>query len=326
MRRTRSFLKPILRMRQLYRVSALAVFVLATTVTPVAAQSLQSVPYMVPGVSAFVFDSPSMGVRYEVSVWVPPTFKAEGGKQLPLLVVTDGNDAFNATLDAVRSLRNQGAIGDLMIASIGAPLALGEAVFTRRRVYEFSPPDWQMKDPFGEVVQQTCEKMKAAWAGPCTGGAQKFLAAINNELIAGLQTRFPVDTTQLGLVGVSAGGFFASYVIFQPGSRFTKYIISSPAMAYGDGEMDRQEARWAASHKDLKVGIYLASGSLEMSDPFLEGIGRIVSGQMRLASALTSRHYPGLRLQSDINPGLGHGDSYGTAVVRGLRFLYSVAP
>lgn len=70
-----------------------------------------------------------------------------------------------------------------------------------------------------------------------------------------MAARYPIDTTQLGLFGISAGGFFASWTIFQANSPFRKYIISSPAMAYGDGEIFRQEARYAAGHKDLLVGI-----------------------------------------------------------------------
>ena len=93
-------------------------------------------------------------------------------------------------------------------------------------------------------------------------------------------------------------------------------------MAYGDGEIFRQEAKYAGGHKDLAAGIYLASGSLEMDDPMLEGIGQIVSGQMRLAAALRGRNYPGLRLRSEIHPGLGHADAAGTTLVRGMRTLY----
>ena len=79
-------------------------------------------------------------------------------------------------------------------------------------------------------------------------------------------------------------------------------------MAYGDGEIFRQEALYAAEHKDLKVSIYLAAGSLEMNDPLREGMGRIVSGMMRLGATLRSRQYPGLRLSTEIHSGLGHSD------------------
>lgn len=285
------------------------------------AQTLEPRPFPTLGISSFTFDSPSMGVKYDVSVWVPPSFNPEGGKKLPLLIVTDGNLAFTVSLDAARSLINQGDIGEMIVASIGTPPEDGEKAFVRRRVYEFSPPDWDMADPFGVVVKRTCGEMGAP-PDRCVGGAPRFLGVINHELIPMLARQFAVDTTQLGLFGVSAGGFFASYVVFHPESRFTRYIIQSPAMAYGGDAIHDIEARYAESHKDLAASIYMASGTLEMNDPFLEGIGHIVSGQARLGAALTSRNYPGLTLRSEMLQGLGHGDAAGTALVLGMRFLY----
>jgi predicted alpha/beta superfamily hydrolase len=130
------------------------------------------------------------------------------------------------------------------------------------------------------------------------------------------------------LFGVSAGGFFAAWTIFQERSPFRAYLISSPAMAYGDGDIFRQEARYAASHADLPVSIYLASGSLEIDDPFIEGVGQIVSGQARLGALLRGRRYPGLVLHSEIHQGLGHSDAAAMTMARGLRLLYprSTAP
>ena len=86
---------------------------------------------------------------------------------------------------------------------------------------------------------------------------------------------------------------------------------------------DRQEAEYAKTHKDLAVGVYLASGVLEAADPQLEGTGEIVSGMSHLAGVLSSRQYPGLKMTIEFHPGMGHTDVMGTSVVRGLRFLYA---
>lgn len=312
-------------MLNVVRPFAVVAGLLAATVCVAGAQTLQPRPFPTEGISSFLFDSPSMGVKYDVSVWVPPSFKPESGKKLPLMVVTDGNNAFTVALDAARSLINQGAIGEMIIASIGTPPEDGEKAFVRRRVFEFSPPHWDMKDPFGVVVQQTCKAMGSP-ADRCAGGAPRFLKVINDELIAMLTKRFAVDTTQLALFGVSAGGFFASWVVFQPESRFTKYIINSPAMAYGGDVIHRIEADYAAAHKDLKAAIHLTAGTLEINDPFLEGRGHIVSGTVRFGAALTERKYPGLTVTTEMLEGMGHGDATGTALVRGLRVLYGLPP
>src|SRR6478752_3126134 len=239
-------------------------FLLALSTTGANGQQLETRPVPTGEVQSFTFQSPSMGVRFSLNVGMPSGYKPGDGKKYPALIVTDGDFAFPGVNEAARSL--SGAITPLFIISVGTSIDEGEGEHTKRRIYEFSPPGWDRKDPFGQAVENYCRMFKSE-EGRCSGGAGKF----------------PIDTAQLGLFGLSAGGFFASWAIFQPNSPFKKYLISSPAMAYGRGEIFRQEARYAESHKDLPVGIYLAAGVLEAADPQLEGMGEIVSGMSHLA-------------------------------------------
>ncbi len=296
---------------------AALVFLGATHVA--AAQRLDPRPTPTDPVESFTFQSPSMGVRFAINVGLPPDYKPGDGRRYQALVVTDGDWAFPAVNGAARSLA--GVIDNPFVISIGTAGSDGDTVWARRRIYEFSPPDWEMKDPFGQVVAKACRDMKSE-PGKCVGGAPGFLNAIVSELLPLLLAKYPIDANRLGLFGVSAGGFFASWAIFQPSSPFKKYLISSPAMAYGDGDIFRQEERYAKDHKDLPVGVYLAAGSLEAGDGFLEGVGKIVSGMSHLAGVLTGRQYPGLKLVIEFHPGMGHADVVGTSVVRGLRTLY----
>jgi uncharacterized protein len=296
-----------------------ATLCLAASAAPVSAQ-LQSRPVPNRGVESFTFQSPSMGVRFSLNVGMPTDYKAGDGKKYPALIVTDGDFVFGNVYEAAGTL--SGVIKPLFIISIGTALDEGEEEHARRRIYEFSPPGWDRKDTFGELVGQFCQTLKSA-ADRCTGGSSKFLAAIATEMIPQLAARFPIDTAQLGLAGLSAGGFFVSWAVFQANSPFKNYIISSPAMAYGRGEIFRQEAAYAKTHKDLPVGVYLAAGVLEASDPQLEGVGEIVSGMSHLAGVLGSRNYPGLKMLVEYHPGMGHSDVMGTTVVRGLRTLYA---
>ncbi|MBK6489199.1 MAG: alpha/beta hydrolase [Gemmatimonadetes bacterium] len=287
---------------------------------PIGAQELETRPVPLGQVEAFTFQSPSMGVTFSVSVGLPPGYKAGDGKSYQALISTDGDWAFSSVNTAARSLA--GVIESPFVISIGTGADEGEALWTRRRIYEFSPPDWDMKDTFGQLVSKLCADMKTE-PSTCVGGAPKFLNVIVSELMPLVSAKYPIDRSQLGLFGVSAGGFFASWAIFQPNSPFKKYLISSPAMAYGDGDIFRQEARYAKDHTDLPVGIYLAAGVLEASDADLEGVGRIVSGTAHLAGVLAGRKYPGLTVVTEFHPGMGHVDVVGTAVVRGLRTLYA---
>ena len=290
--------------------------------SPMVAQQLEPRPIPSRDIQAYNYQSPSMGRRYDIIVGLPVGYQANPEKKYPALIITDGNHAFPIANDAARSLMEQHVIEGLFVISIGEPFEEGDSAWTRRRVHEFSTPDWAMADPFGQLVASgVCQRYRSE-PGKCVGGAPQFLDMIVSELLPRLTGKYRIDPNQLGLFGVSAGGFFAAWTIFQKNSPFTKYIISSPAMAYGDGEIFRQEERYAAANKDLKVGIYMASGSLEIDDPYLEGIGRIVSGQAHLGALLRSRNYQSLKLTSEIHHGLGHGDAAGTTLTRGIRVLY----
>lgn len=291
-------------------------------VLPVGGQELQPREVPARNVAAFSFTSPTMQQRYDITVGFPSGYDTASTRKYPALVVTDGNQLFPLAHSAARSLEDAGAIAELFIISIGTPFEEGDSAHTRRRIYEFSPPNWAMTDPFGVMVKGLCG---AYGTSPerCAGGASRFLRFIVGDVLPRVAAKYPIDMSSLGLFGLSAGGFFASWAIFQPESPFRTYIISSPAMAYGDDDVLRQEARHAAGRKDLAAAIYMASGSLEMDDPMLEGIGHIVSGQIRLAAALRGRNYPSLRLFSEIHQGLGHSDAAGTTLVRGMRLLYA---
>ncbi|MBX3146565.1 MAG: alpha/beta hydrolase [Gemmatimonadales bacterium] len=272
-------------------------------------------------VASFTFQSPSMGVRFAVNVGIPKSYQPGSDRRYPLLVSTDGDWLFPITHETANNLVSENAIEEVFVVSIGTSYEDGQDVWVARRIYEFSAPGWERKDAWGQVISGACQTYKSP-PGRCTGGAPGLLKAIADELIPMIAAQYPIDRDRLGLFGVSAGGVFAAWAMFQAESPFHSYLISSPAMAYGDLEVLRQEARWAAAHKDLPIGVYFDAGALEMEHPVYEGMGRIMSGMMQLVGSLSTRNYPNLRMTTEVHPGLSHADVVGTVVARGLRVLY----
>ncbi len=296
-------------------------FVLTVTADDRGTGKFEPRTFPISNVKSYSYRSDVMDRNYDISIGFPHGYDDNPDKNYPALIVTDGNRVFPFAHGVSDGLG--GEIDQPVIISVGAPFEEGGVAYVRRRVYEFSPPGWPMQDAFGRVVADTCEKQLHVKPQQCVGGAPKFLKFIVSELLPDLYKEYRIDPDDLGLFGLSAGGFFASWVIFQEDSPFKRYIISSPAMAYGDGEIFHQEERYAATHKDLPVAIYMSSGALEMDSHFLEGIGKIVSGQVHLGGVLRGRNYPGLTLYSEIHQGLGHVDGVSTTLARGLRLLYA---
>ena len=310
---------PVLLFAPTRRSFTLAALLATASLVPSAeAQQLATRPVPTGRVESYTFESPSMGVRYSINVGLPEGYKAGGSQKYPLLVVTDGDWSFRGVNEAINSV--SGDTKPVFVVSIGTAEDEGEMAHTRRRIYEFSPT-WDMKDPFGQELTKFCRQIQSP-EGRCVGGDERFLKVIVSELIPLISAKYPIDSTQLGLFGISAGGYFVSWAMFQPSSPFKKYLISSPAMSYGDGATFRAEEQYAKTHKDFPVSVYMGAGVLEASDPSLEGIGRIVSGMSHLAGVLASRKYPGFTMTTEYHPGMGHTDVMGTSVVRGMRVLY----
>ncbi|WP_157976453.1 alpha/beta hydrolase [Parahaliea mediterranea] len=272
------------------------------------------------GMQAFSLDSEVMERRYDIIVRFPMAYLQNPEQRFAALVITDGNRFFGGAAAALMAVEAE-LEEPMILVGVGTPFEEGQAAYNIRRLYEFSPPGWNLKDPFGQTVAQTCKENDVP-RRECTGGAPRFLAFLSQELLPFLAGGLRVDPQRLTLGGVSAGGYFAAWTLFQENSPFSNYIISSPAMAYGDGEIFRVESRFASKQNDLQAGVYLASGSRELADPYLEGVGQVASGQARLGGVLQSRNYPSLTLHSEIHQGLGHLDVIPVSYARGLRLLF----
>lgn len=272
------------------------------------------------GMQAFSFKSDLMNRTYDIIVRFPMAYMQEPERRFRTLVITDGNRFFGGVAAALMAVEAE-LDEPMIIVAVGTPFEEGPMAYNVRRVHEFSPKGWDLKDEFGQSVASTC-KQAGVDLGDCTGGAPRFLKFLSKELLPGLARGIRINLEDLTLGGASAGGYFAAWTIFQEDSPFRNYIISSPAMAYGNGEIFRTEENYASEHSDLRVGLYMSSGSLEMTHPYIEGVGQVVSGQMHFGGTLMKRNYDGLKLASEIHDGLGHIDVIPATFARGLRHLF----
>jgi predicted alpha/beta superfamily hydrolase len=147
--------------------------------------------------------------RYEIKIVQPSGMPPAKG--FPTLFVLDGRNALNALNDAYRD---------------GAPPANVATVFIdydadqpesgRARAWDYLPGPRPSAQPQPGDDQG--------------GGADDFLAFLQNEVMPLAKREIPVDTSRLGLYGHSYSGLFVLHALFMRSDMFHTYIAVSPSI------------------------------------------------------------------------------------------------
>jgi len=243
------------------------------------------------------------GRDYQVFVKTPPGYdKPENaGRRYPVIYMTDGPYTFQVASGVSRVPFSQGRFKEFVI--VGVSWAQGEpAADSRRR--DLTP--WRDPSNKGE-----------------TGGGPAHLQFLKSQVLPLVERRYRVDATDRTLAGQSYGALFGLWVAFHEPELFRNYVLTSPSIWFADKQLLRDEAAWAAGHKDLKARIYLAVGSREHPGPQCPDCERDMTGdQARLVATLKARNYPGLRLRSDTVEDGFHETTFPVGLMRGMQWLY----
>lgn len=246
-------------------------------------------------VKAFAVDQ-----EYVISVALPYHYDENPEKTYPVIYVLDGNWYFGMIVDMVRIMNIRTSfcneLPDAIIVGIGYPN--GETLEERyyqvgqRRLRDFTSirdqglEDWHRSEfPIKEHIQ--------------SGGADKFLEFIKDELLPLIESDYRIDATNRCLLGHSLGGFFALHTVFKYPTLFHKYVVASPAEIY------ENEPWFSESAVSLPVRMYLSAGEAEL---YLDEIGntRPYSSFQRLADLLENCFAGETTLVKQIFPKLTH--------------------
>jgi predicted alpha/beta superfamily hydrolase len=147
---------------------------------------------------------------------------------------------------------------------------------------------------------------------PNSGDGSKFFVFLKEQLLPYVESNYPVDPSQRVLMGSSFGGIFTLYALFTEPTLFSGYIAGSPTVVLGDGFVFKQEAKYASSHKDLPVKLFLSVGELEdLAGPVQE-----------FMQVLKNRDYTGFQLETRIIEGERHASNKPESYNRGLKFIF----
>ena len=154
---------------------------------------------------------------------------------------------------------------------------------------------------------------------PLLGGAPQFLRVLKEEIIPLIDSSYRTSGDR-GIEGISMGGLFVAYAMFEEPDLFTRYAMISPSLWYPwgreKGMILAREPEFAKQHPIFRKTVYVNVGSEE-------GSGMIaVAWQFvtQLCKSMSEGYYKGLDLGAEVIAGQRHGSPQ--AQVRPLVALY----
>jgi predicted alpha/beta superfamily hydrolase/general stress protein 26 len=268
-------------------------------------------PVVIPGTVAHTFHSTSVDEDFSILVGLPLGFGSDPDIRYPVLYALDADFGFGMGVEMARLLSIGGEAVPVIVVGIGyAPGADFQALRQRDFTPTHSPDD--EFDPR---------------AVPGSGGADKFLTFLTDELRPFIDARYPTEPGGNGLFGDSYGGLFALYGLFHRPEAFDRYIIGSPSIWWDESVTLEFEERYAATHEDLRAKVSLSVGLLE-EDPAdeLSAASAMVSNLRRLEKTLRGRGYASLELATRYIDGETHLSVVPTNLSWGMRTLFAPEP
>ncbi len=147
---------------------------------------------------------------------------------------------------------------------------------------------------------------------PQSGGADKFLSVIKNEVFPLVQKNYRVDEHDRTLVGCSLGGLFTMYTLFTHPDMFNRYVAASPAFTWDNNVLYKYEEQYHANASNPPAKLFMCVGGVETSVPDYE----------KLTAFLNNRHYSNLEIESKVLENTGHSGTKGIGYEKGLQFVF----
>jgi predicted alpha/beta superfamily hydrolase len=147
---------------------------------------------------------------------------------------------------------------------------------------------------------------------PQSGGADKFLSVIKDEVFPLVENNYRIDTNDKTLIGCSLGGLFTMYTLFTHSNMFNRYVAASPAFSWDNNVLNKYEEQYHNNASNPTAKLFMCVGSVETSVPDNE----------KLVSFLNNRHYNNLQIESRVLENTGHSGTKGEGYARGLQFVF----
>ncbi|WP_102272039.1 alpha/beta hydrolase [Cytobacillus massiliigabonensis] len=242
---------------------------------------------------------------YHIKVALPPFPPNQEG--YPIIYILDGNSYFQFARDVVR-LQSKNAlktfVNDAIIVGIGHT---GEDKdVSKRRFHDFTAPAENYTYP---------DRLRGRDLGE-HGGAERFLAFIQEELKPEIESRYSIHMERQALFGHSLSGLFTLWTLFKEPYAFQTYLAVSPSIWWNNHEMLAFKDWFSDQAKeDKKRRLFMAVGELE---------GFMVDDARKLLEQLRATQ----RLFVDCDLYVAHEENHAsvvpTVMSRAIRFANEV--
>lgn len=243
------------------------------------------------------FRSEILGEQRTINVYLPEGYSTSDTTRSPIVYLLDGS----ADEDFIHVAGLFQFCSFPWVNCAPPSIVIGIATVDRRRDFTFPTSITSEKEKF-----------------PTTGGSEKFMRFIAEELQPFVEKRFRSNGETM-LIGQSFGGLLATEILFKKPELFDRYLIVSPSLWWDDGSLLEFDPQALRSSKD-PVEIYLAVGK--------EGLApsekpRVMEVDVNLlAEKIDSIQYDRITLHFDYLPEEDHATIMHQAVYNGLRSFY----
>lgn len=235
---------------------------------------------------------------YPINVALPGSYYTSD-QTYPVVYMLDAYSSFGIMTEMARLLASDKELPEVIIIGISSEGGSKEFIYNRSRDYT---PTRIPKENLPEALRSSI---------PVSGGAEKFLDFIKEELIPLVESKYRSKADDRTLVGHSLGGLFVFYSLFQEPKLFNRYVAVSPALLWDYEFILKHEENFSENHKSLNAIVYTAVGSSE--DEIF------VSPWKRLISKMKETNYTGLNLKTEIAKNETHYTMIPYIVTHGLK-------
>ncbi|GEB54246.1 MULTISPECIES: alpha/beta hydrolase [Streptomyces] len=265
-------------------------------------------------------------------VCVTSNARPTGGDRASLVIATDAE----LSTGTLHGLVHSGAVGldlpPLYAVGVGYPLD-ADPSFAVRRNRDLTPSVWPEFEPVTPALAGTPVSLG-------TGGADAYLAFLDEELKPALAEAFPLDPDDATLTGQSFGGLFVVHALLTRPTAFRRYLAGSPSLWWHDRETLDLARKAVADLPAPRAQLYLCIGELENKARFGRQFGPMLPESVRalLPSAMSESDMQGdfflleqilrewegeeFSVEAHMFPQESHESITGAMLSRGLRRLH----